>query len=402
MCYEDIYVTGLGVRLGDQVRASAMVRRGVLAVADVRRTRQRSVCVAPEGSGGSGPELAVAAAREAVRGHEEVTGSRPAIGAHLHAQMFDKPDFWSAACYVLGRLGVTGCGVVCDMGAMSNGAVMGVDLAASLLGARPDLHTALITTGDRFAGDGFARYRSDHGVLFGDAGAALVLSRIRGFARVLSTASCTDPVLEGLTRGTPPTTTTTTTIRTIRTTGSTPASSSIATAVGGGVIDVRARQRAWFRDHGGLAEALRRNWVGVTTATCVALADAGITLDEARWVVLPFLGYEAMRARWFRPLGIDADLEDRTLTLLGLHLGHLGAADHIVGLRHLMATDALDAGDYVVLASAGAGMTWTTAVIQLLDTSEDPRDDEDMPSKSVSARRWSTQGTSLAGELIAA
>ena len=167
MHYDGIYVTGVGVRLGDQVRTPAMVRRGALAVADVRRTRQRSVCVAPEGSGGSGPELAVAAARQAVRGHEQTTGLRPAIRVHLHAQMFDKPDFWSAACFVLGQLGVTGCGVVCDIGAMSNGAVLGLDVAASLLGARPDLHTALITTGDRFAGDRFARYRSDYGVLYG-------------------------------------------------------------------------------------------------------------------------------------------------------------------------------------------------------------------------------------------
>jgi 3-oxoacyl-[acyl-carrier-protein] synthase-3 len=172
--------------------------------------------------------------------------------------------------------------------------------------------------------------------------------------------------------------------------------------VGGGVIDVRARQSAWLRDHGGVAEALRRNRVGVRTATRVALADAGITRDQARWIVLPFRGYEAVRARWFRPLGISPDREDRTLTLLGLHLGHLGAADHIVGLRHLVATGAVDPGDYVVLASAGAGMSWTTAVLQLLDTSEDPREGEDMLPGSASDRLWSTGGESPTGELIAA
>jgi 3-oxoacyl-[acyl-carrier-protein] synthase-3 len=347
MRYDDIYLTGLGVQLGQQVGTPWMVRRGALAVADARRTRQRSVCVATE----SGPELAAAAARKAVRSHQAVTGICPSIRVHLHASTYDKPDFWSAACFVLDQLAVTGCGLVCEIDAMSNGMVLGLEMAASLLGGRPDLHTALITGGDRFAGDRFARYRSDHGVLYGDAGAALMLSRLPGMARLVSAATCTDPVLEGLTRDRPATT-------------------ASRAGTDGAPIDIRGRQRVWLREHGGLAEALRRNTSAVRATMRIALADADITLDQARWVVLPFLGYEAVRTRWLEPLGID---EDRTLTLLGLHLGHLGAADHVVGLQHLMATAAVDPGDYVVLASAGAGMSWTIAVIEIVDPARDPR-----------------------------
>lgn len=128
MRFEDMYVMGLGVRLGVQVRASSTVRRGALAAT---------------------------AAREAVAGHEQAAGVSPR--AHLHAQNVGKPDFWSSACHVLDQLGVAGCGVTCEIGAMSNGGVLGVEIAASLLGARSDLHTALITVGDRFAGGRFAR-----------------------------------------------------------------------------------------------------------------------------------------------------------------------------------------------------------------------------------------------------
>lgn len=359
MRFEDIYVTGVGAQLGLAVRTAAMVRRGALSAADARRTRQRSVCVSDQ----SGPVLAVSAAREAVRGHERATGLPPVIGAHLHAQMFDKPDFWSGACYVLDQLGVTGCGVTCEIGAMSNGAVLGVEIAASLLTARSDLANALITVGDRFTGRRFARYRADYGVVYGDAGAALTIGRAPGFARVVSAATCTDPVLEGLTRGSSPTTVTS---------SSTPGTSGAGGSAGPGsgvddVIDVRARQRAWLREHGGLGEALRRNRAGVTKATRVALADAGITLEDARWIVLPFLGYEAVRARWYRPLGIREERMADTLTMLGLHLGHLGAADHIVGLRHLIATGSVKPGEFVVLASSGAGMTWTTVVLEIVD-----------------------------------
>lgn len=353
---EGIFVTGLGAQLGLQVRTPSMVRRGALAVADARRTRQRSVCVSAE----SGPELAVQAARKALRDHELDTGERPAIRAHLHASSYDKADFWSAACFVLNELAVTDCGLVCEIDAMSNGMVLGLELAAGLLAGRPDLHTALLSAGDRFAGDRFARYSADHGVLYGDAGAAMVVSRTPGLARLVSVATVADPALDGLTRGATATT----------------ASSAGAAAR---PIDIRDRQRAWLRTHGGVAEALRRNHLGVTTATTVALADAEIDLDQARWILTPFLGYDAMRTRWFRPLGIDQDREDRTLTFLGLHLGHLGAADHVVGLQHLMATDAVDPGDYVVLASAGAGMTWTSAILQILEPRGGARETEDLP-----------------------
>lgn len=360
MRFEGIHLTGVGAELGLAVATSAMVRRGVVSTADARRTRQRSVCVSDD----SGPDLAVSAAREALSGHERMIGRPPVIGAHLHAQMFDKPDFWSAACYVLDQLGVTGCGVTCEIGAMSNGAVLGVEIAASLLSARRDLDTALITVGDRFTGNRFARYSADHGAQYGDAGAALMLGREPGLARVVSAATCTDPVLEGLTRGTPPTTVTG--YHRAGTSGADGVVTSQSVA-DGGVIDVRARQRVWLREHGGLGEALRRNRAGVRKATRVALADAGITLEDARWILLPFLGYDAVRARWYRPLGIRDSRAADTLTMLGLHLGHLGAADHVVGLRHLISTDSVTPGDFVVLASSGAGMTWTTVVLQIAD-----------------------------------
>src|SRR2546430_15310867 len=128
MRYEDIYLTGLGAELGQQVGTAWMVRRGALAVADARRTRQRSVCVATA----SGPELAVAAARKAVRSHQRGTGMCPSIRVHLHASTYDKPDFWSAACFVLDQLAGTGCGLGCGIDARSNGMVLGVERAASL------------------------------------------------------------------------------------------------------------------------------------------------------------------------------------------------------------------------------------------------------------------------------
>lgn len=346
MRYEGIHVTALGVRLGQQVRTPWIVRRGELALADARRTRQRSVCVASV----SGPELAAQAGKVAVRRYELETGQPAVIGIHLHASTYDKPDYWSAACFVLNQIGVTECVMACEIGAMSNSALLGIEMAASLLSGRPDLASALITAGDRFEGARFGgrygRYRADYGVLYGDAGAAAVVSRTPGVAAVVSAATRTDPFMEGLTRGMPP-------------------STASAEDSRGESLDLRARRRAWLRRNGGAETALRRNRLGITETVNAALADAGIELDQARRVVVPFLGHEAVKSQWLGPLDIA---EHRTLEFLGLHLGHLGAADHIVGLQHLVTTKAVDPGDYVVLASAGAGMTWTTVVLRMCST----------------------------------
>jgi 3-oxoacyl-[acyl-carrier-protein] synthase-3 len=331
MRYEGIHITALGVELGQEVRTSWMARRGALAVADARRTRQRSVCVA----GAPGPELAVRTGRVVLRRDELETGLPAPIGVHLHASTYDKPDYWSAACFVLDQRSLAECAMALDVNAMSNSMALGVDMAAGLLCGRPDLEAALITAGDRFDGPRFGgrhgRYRTDFGVLYGDAGVGMVVSRTPGVAELVSAVTRTYSYLEGLTRGT---------------------TASTEDLMAGSTVDPRARTGAWVRTHSGLEEAFRRSSAGVIETVKAALVDAGIELDQARRIIVPFLGHEAVVSQWLRPLGIS---EDRTLTLLGMHMGHLGAADHIVGLHHLLVTNALSPGDYVVLASADAG-----------------------------------------------
>jgi 3-oxoacyl-[acyl-carrier-protein] synthase-3 len=358
MRHTGITITGVGVRLGEQVRTPPLVRKGLLPEADVRRTGQRSVCV----SSNSGPELAVQAAREAVRQHQDTVGTAPVVGLHLHTAMHSNTDSWSTACYVLDQLGVSDARMATDLGTAANG-VFALDMAASILGARPDIDQALITCGDQFGSSQFHRSSVDHNVLFGDAGAALVLTRDNenddeakdedgdgdetpdlavGFGSVVATAEHTDPTLEGLSHGLPP---------------ATAALNHI-----GESVEARAWKQAWLEAHGGPAEVLRRHMAAVTQTVKTALTDADLDLDNVRWILCPFTGYDAVEQMWLNPLGFSAE---RTLTLLGLHFGHLGTSDQIVGLYHLLVTRSVEPGDHVLLVAASPGMTWTAAVVQI-------------------------------------
>lgn len=312
MRLDGVHLTGVGAELGIPVRISALVRRGVVSVEATYRTRYRSICV----SVASGPEIAAAAAGVAVRCHEQVTGVASQIQGHIHLQRaIDYPEGGGAAAQVQALLGRAGCGVTCEIGASTSG-VLGLEIAARLITVRPELDTVLVTTGDRAAGR-FVRYDPDLGVIHGDAGGALVLSRLPGIADVLSVVTCTD-------------------------TGS-------ATSTGN-ATSVGSRSAA--------------------TAMGIALMDAGIAIKDVRWILVPFVGYEAVHAWWHDSPIVQTDPGDRTLTPLGLHVGHLGAADHIVGLRHLIATGLVGPGDHVVLASSGAGRTWSTAVMRITDTQQ--------------------------------
>jgi 3-oxoacyl-[acyl-carrier-protein] synthase III len=332
MRYEGIHITALGVELGQEVRTPWMVCCGALAVADACRTHQRSVCVA----GAPGPELAVRAGWVALRRYELAIGLPVPIGVRPHASSYDKPDDWSAACFVLDQRSLAEWAMALDVNATSNSMALGVDMATGLLCGRPDLETALTTVCDRFDGPRFGgrhgRYRTDSDVFYGNVGTGVAVSRTPGVAELVSVVTRTDPYPEGLTRGT------------IASTASADGLMAMST------VDLRARQRAWLRRHGGSEEALRRNGARRdrgrqgNVGRCGHRAGSGATHHRAV-LGTRIRGISAASAvgNFRRP---DADAS-------GTAYGHLGAADHIVGLHHLLVTDALSPGDYVVF-----GVRW--------------------------------------------
>jgi 3-oxoacyl-[acyl-carrier-protein] synthase-3 len=339
MRFDDLHINGIGCDVGALTAVAAPLGAGEFTVDDVARTGQLSTAVAER----HGPELAVRAGREALRQARELTGGAVWPSLCLHAGIYHHGiDFWHAASYVRDQLGVgSGPGLTLEVGAMSNSLIASMDVAASVLRGRPDHDAALLTAGDRFGGVGFPHWSTDIGIVYGDAGSALVMSRRPGVAVIRSIASFTEPSLEGLQRGDEP-------FRTASVAAHRP-------------IDIRRRKRQWLARHGAM-EVNVRNADAVSTVVKIALADAGLDLPDLTKICAPHYGRRLLDSQILRPLGIP---ESQTMVDLGLRVGHLGASDQVVALDHLLRSGAAATGDHVLLLGIGVGMSWTAVVLEL-------------------------------------
>jgi 3-oxoacyl-[acyl-carrier-protein] synthase III len=339
MRLDDLYVNGIGCDVGALTPVAVPIAAGEFTPDDAVRTGQLSTAVAER----HGPELAVRAGRAALRQLRATTGESIEPTLCLHAGIYYSGiDFWHAASYVRDQVGIgAGPGLTLELGAMSNSVVAGIDVAASVLRGRPDHEAALITAGDRFGGPGFPHWNTDIGIVYGDAGSAVVLSRRPGIARIRSMASFTDPSLEGLQRGDEP----------FRT----------ASVAAHRSVDIRRRKRQWLTRRSA-TEVIGRNGDAVSSVVKTVLTDAGLDLPDLAKICAPHYGRRLVETQILRPLGIT---EDRTMTELGLRVGHLGASDQIVALDHLLRSGEVADGDHVLLLGIGVGMTWTAVLLEL-------------------------------------
>ncbi|WP_158852438.1 ketoacyl-ACP synthase III family protein [Saccharothrix deserti] len=332
MRFDDVWITGTGGVLGELLPVRQAVTDGRYAAADAAEAGMTSVSVSVE----SPPEMAVRAGRLAL--------GTASPGLHLHgAARFQGIDLWSASCWIASRL-LPGplAGLSMQVNALCNSGLAALELAATTLTARQDLREALITVADWFPEPAVDRWNLDSGVLLGDGGAAAVLGRGGGQLRLLSCVSWTDPSLEGLQRGNEP-------------------FHAASPAVLKPLVLRRLAREFYAVSGRSPASVVDAHVTGVRTVVAQALAEAGTTLDEARWAVPPFVGRTSFRFGYAQPLGLDPA---RTLVDLGLSTGHMGGVDHLYALDHLLRGDLLAPGDKVVLIGVGGGFTFSCAVLQ--------------------------------------
>lgn len=337
MRYDHAHVLGLGTDIGPLTPVTETIATGVYNPDETAAVGQESVAITAV----PGQQLAIRAGRRALAAAHGIGGDNhtPEVGLHLHTSLLSCGlDFWSLASHIRSQLGIgASAALSLDISAMSASAVAATDTAATYLTARPDLDTVLITLGDTFTPP-FQRF-SDRGLVYGDAGAALLIGRHPGLARLLSTATWSEPDLEGTTRPHP------------------------EAAITHTATNLRAAKRGWLargvgrREH---AHTLIRTAVADTVKT--ALADADLTLNEVRWVLPPFYGRNLLQRQVLEPLGLP---EERTLAGLGLRVGHCGAADQVLALDHLTRQRLVEPGDHVLLLGVGLGQTWAATVLEI-------------------------------------
>lgn len=337
MRYDDLYFAGVGAWYPKRLPVAQAIADGLVEPSWQHGTGQVSVTVADDTDGQ--PDMAVRAGRHAL----QASGLPPdGIGLLLHAVAVDNGlDGWNSAAYLQQRI-LGRPGPAFEIRQLSNGAVAGIELAASFLAVGTGVPGALITASDCFRPPLWDRWHAEHGLVFGDGASALVLSRTSGFARVLAIASVSDPELEGMQRG----------------------KARFRACPDPAAPPISLLERTLqFADDVGMPEIQRRLHAGLRTAVRSAERETGIPITDCDHVVFPHYGRDMLRRYCLDPLGVDPA---RTTARWAAHIGHVGAADQFGSLHHLVATGSLKPGQTLAMIGIGGGANWTCLLAEIL------------------------------------
>jgi 3-oxoacyl-[acyl-carrier-protein] synthase-3 len=344
MRWDSLYLAGIGAYLPETVETVDE------AIADGRYTEDKKTtngyrAVRVAGAGQTGPQMAAAAASDAVA----MAGLPVAEYGLVTFSCLGHPgaDMWVPASYVQREALGGGDAPAVEIKQGCNGFLAAIDVAASFLATRPEPAAALITGGDAFHLPFVDRWSSHPQNVEGDGAAAFVLSSRGGFARVLSTCSVGDPRLTREPDWSP------------------------VPFPGGKTLSLHTSLLDLMLDEDVDIDAIvERTNQGLLRSVTGALDAAGRSIGDVRYVVHQNLAETIAVHSIHLPLGLDASA---TTTGWGMGIGMVGAVDVPLGLHHLLTEREADPGDLVVLHCAGAGYVWTSVVLEILRLPEEAR-----------------------------
>ncbi len=333
----DIYIAGIGSCLPDRLSSETAVAEGQYDEDSRALTGTLSVSVAGDTPA---PDLAIAAARTALR-MSDIQAEE--FAALIHSSVHHQgPEVWSAQHYILNNtVGLPIPALEIRQGC--NGVLAALNFVRGFLQAGSEGSAVLITAGENFGTPLVDRWRCSKMFALGDGGASIVLSAQSGFARVLSTGSFSNPVLEEMHRGgeqlfPPPITR-------------------------GEPLDLE-RRIAYWREQWAQGVTPPTGHLGdiVKEAVARALADAKLEMTDIARVAHVHVGEPALRAMFLDPL--DVEFGKGTFEL-GRRIGHIGAVDVIAALDHLWRTGEVRAGDIVLMLGSTPGMEAGCALVEI-------------------------------------
>lgn len=329
----DLYLAGLAARTGSQTLSAAdAVARGAYEHARATDDGYLSVVQEPDAA----PYEMAADAAKAALAETDATPEMLIYGSiHRHGQ----PRFWSPASWLQQELGMAGHIPALAIQQGCNGLMQALAMTMDL--PNNGMNAALFVGADCFHKSGFDRWRSDYGLIYGDAAAAFVLSRDKGFARILETALDGVPALEVLHRD--------------------PEFASEDQSSWQTEYDIRRTKRAFLADAGtgGFAEPL----VAALERLRVKIESHPQWRGRADILLTPFVGNKTRTMTYEHVFG---HLATRSTWDIGQRLGHLGTTDGWVGLDHLRRTGALEPGQHVLIVSAGVGFSCSATLLEIL------------------------------------
>lgn len=336
----DIFFSGIGTYLPEIESVESAVARGLYPAGDVASRGFSGATVAGDMPA---PEMALRAARDALNNGGVSPGD---LAALLYASVWHQgPDGWGPQYYLQHYL-VGDDLLAVEIRHGCNGTFSGIELAVSILRAEPDRKAALVTASDNFGTPLFRRWQpGSQSTVMGDGASAVVLTKGGGFAQLLSICTGAYSNMEEVYRAGEPLFPPGVTV--------------------GRVLDFKARYEAFLKNLSGTTgtEMLIRQQQRNMECADRALAEAEVKIDDIKRVIVHNIAKEDTAAH-LSVLGFQ--LSQSTWDY-GCSVGHLGASDHLVSLHHLLATGQLSPGDHVLLSGAGPGLTFKSAVVQILD-----------------------------------
>lgn len=333
-----IFLAATGAYIPPRTSVEEAVRRGWYEKERMDSCGWRNIAVA---DGVSAPDMAVAAVRQAV---ERSGLSRDDIDILVHSCAYHQgPDGWSAPHYILrSTLGTPVPALTVEQGC--NAFLAAVEMATGYLLCAPSRTGAVVSTADNFGAPSVDRWHAHRDAVLADGAAAVVLSKQSGWAELRSVESVSLPQYEILNRGHvpifPPALTT------------------------GKQLDMNEHLEAMVEELGPKAAEIGREY-GASGTKLVeqVVGEAGITVPDLTRVLHLGAGTTDFLDSHLRPMGLDASLGSVDFFR---DIGHAGAADVGLQLDHLAGTGLLNAGDHLLLLSAGPGLMITAAVVTVL------------------------------------
>ncbi len=292
----------------------------------------------------SAPDMALAAARRALaagRGH-------PAdVALVLYASVWHQgPDGWGPHYHLQHHLGLDHS-LALEVRGGCTGIFGVIDLAAAYLQSRDIAETALVAAAENFGTKLVDRWcMGPFAGPVGDGGAAVLLSRIGGFAKILSSATTTFAEMEAVHREgeplfPPPVTE-------------------------GRYMDFGARAAAFQQramNQGFWLPFVTGHRDRVRDVVEEALADAETSAAEISRVLISSMP-ETTARDYLDCFGFTVEQSSWKFTD---GLGHLGAGDHVVALHRMVEAGELRAGDRVLLTGFSPGITYKAMVMKITD-----------------------------------
>jgi 3-oxoacyl-[acyl-carrier-protein] synthase-3 len=337
---EGVYLQAIGQFLPDWVSAADAVADG----------RYRAEVFEASGLTGthvseklSALEMAVLAARAAL---DRSAAEPDDVESHIHAGVYYQgPEGSYPPGYIQRELGISGAGSI-EIRQGCNGLLAALEIAVGQVTGAAEVETVLVTTAQNFNTPLIDRWHGfGDSYILADGAAAAVVTAAPGFAELRSVCSGTLPELERWHRGTAPLS---------------PPDAATAERV-----SMAERSAAFTDDELPLAravESLSEFDVGIIQR---ALVDAGLNVGDLARVITINEDGRMVEFTTLGPLGLDLS---RSVWDYGRSVGHVGAADLVISLEHLLGTRQVAPGDHLLLVSQGPGWLCSAAVVTLRET----------------------------------